>query len=46
MRYGEKGINLWSMGAAMGEIEMGLTGKLGFKEHRVSKIKICVGHKT
>ena len=42
-----KGINHWGRGGegAMDENEMGWLINLVLKEHRVSKIKIWVGHK-
>ena len=35
MRYRVKGINHWSKGFALGEIERGLTGKVGSREQGV-----------
>ena len=41
MRYRVKGINHWSKGFALGEIERGLTGKVGSREQGVQSENLC-----
>ena len=42
MRYRVKGINPWSRGFAMVEIERGLTGKVGSKRTGCPKLKFVL----